>query len=57
MKLADRISNLGPPPRHWTPEKIAAYRTEAQQILDALGEAYEVLSEHLAAKISAYPGQ
>jgi (p)ppGpp synthase/HD superfamily hydrolase len=57
VKLADRISNLGPPPAHWMPEKIAAYRAEAQQILDALGEAHEILSKRLAEKISSYPGQ
>jgi (p)ppGpp synthase/HD superfamily hydrolase len=56
VKLADRISNLGPPPAHWTSEKIAAYREEAQQILDALREGHEVLSARLAAKIAAYPG-
>lgn len=57
VKLADRITNLQPPPSHWTPEKTVAYRAEAQQILDALREAHEVLSRRLAAKIAAYPGQ
>ena len=29
VKLADRITNLQPPPPHWTPEKILKYRDEA----------------------------
>jgi HD domain-containing protein len=37
VKLADRITNLAPPPPHWTPPKCATYRAEAQTILDALG--------------------
>lgn len=54
VKLADRISNLHTVPGHWTPEKCATYRAEAQQILDALGSAHAVLAERLAAKIAAY---
>ncbi len=54
VKLADRISNLHTPPSHWTPEKCATYRAEAQQILDALGPAHAVLADRLAGKIAAY---
>lgn len=54
VKLADRISNLQTVPGHWTPEKCATYRAEAQQILDALGSAHAALAERLAAKIAAY---
>lgn len=54
VKLSDRISNLHTAPDHWTPEKCATYRAEAQQILDALGPAHAVLAERLAAKIAAY---
>lgn len=55
VKLADRISNLGPPPSHWTAEKIAGYAEEAQTILDALGEAHEPLARRLAERIAQYP--
>lgn len=55
VKLADRITNLGPPPSHWTLEKIASYRIEAQAILEALGAAHEPLAKRLASRIDAYP--
>ena len=55
VKLADRITNLQAPPSHWPPEKVAAYRVEAQGILERLGPACSVLSARLAAKIAAYP--
>lgn len=55
VKLADRIANLMPPPAHWTPERVAAYRDEARLILYTLGEASPLLSARLAAKIAAYP--
>jgi len=57
VKLADRISNLQPPPAYWSREKAIAYRAEAQQILDALGDAHEVLARRLTKKIEDYPGQ
>ena len=55
VKLADRISNLGPPPAHWSPERIADYRAEAQMILDALGEGHAPLAARLARRIADYP--
>lgn len=55
VKLADRISNLQPPPAHWTAEKIAAYRSEAGEILQALGSANGVLAARLGRKIAVYP--
>ncbi len=55
VKLADRISNLGPPPSHWTAEKIASYQEEARTIVAALGEAHEPLARRLAARINEYP--
>ncbi len=55
VKLADRISNLHTAPDHWPADKRAAYRAEAQTILDALGPAHAVLAKRLAAKIAAYP--
>jgi (p)ppGpp synthase/HD superfamily hydrolase len=54
VKLADRITNLQQPPPHWTAERIAGYREEAIQIHRALGEASELLSARLLAKIEAY---
>ncbi len=33
IKLADRIVNLQPPPAHWQPARIAAYKVEAQRSL------------------------
>ncbi len=55
VKLADRINNLQPPPSHWKPAKIAAYRAEALEIVEALGAASPYLEGRLRAKIAAYP--
>ncbi|MCK6544553.1 HD domain-containing protein [Myxococcota bacterium] len=55
VKLADRITNLAPPPSHWTPEKIAAYAAEAQLILDTLGHASAPLGARLGARLARYP--
>lgn len=57
VKLADRITNLEPPPRHWSPEKVAAYRVQANEIYQALSEAHEGLAKRMQAKIAAYPGR
>ena len=54
VKLADRITNLAPPPASWTTEKRAAYRAEAIVIADALGAANAHLHARLRAKIAAY---
>jgi len=51
VKLADRITNLQPPPAHWDDAKIAAYRAEARTILDALGGADGWLAARLQGKI------
>ncbi len=55
VKLADRIVNLQPPPPMWTETKIAAYRSEAGVILEALGAADAYLADRLTAKIAIYP--
>ncbi|GLU34329.1 HD domain-containing protein [Trinickia caryophylli] len=55
VKMADRITNLAPPPAHWSPEKTAAYRNEARTILDALRDAHPVLAARLEQKIEHYP--
>lgn len=54
VKLADRISNLVPPPDYWTAEKIERYRQEAREILEALGAASPFLSGRLAQRIQHY---
>ena len=55
VKLADRIVNLQKPPALWSPEKIAAYKLEAQMILDMLGYASPNLAARMRAKLAAYP--
>jgi (p)ppGpp synthase/HD superfamily hydrolase len=54
VKLADRITNLQPPPHFWTGKKIAAYRQEAIQIYEILKDASPLLSVRLKTKIDAY---
>ena len=54
VKLADRITNLQPPPKHWGSEKIKDYQSEALVIMITLGEACPFLAERLEAKISDY---
>ncbi|MBU3916696.1 HD domain-containing protein [bacterium] len=54
VKLADRITNLQPPPPHWKLKKIETYRKEAILIHEHLGKAHVILSERLNQKIKAY---
>jgi (p)ppGpp synthase/HD superfamily hydrolase len=54
VKLADRITNLAPPPSNWSREKCAAYRDEAGSIADALGAASAQLDARLRARIASY---
>lgn len=54
VKLADRITNLEPPPAHWPPEKRRAYLEEAKLILRELGSANERLQRRLEQKIAEY---
>ena len=54
VKLADRITNLQPPPGPWGSEKIEQYREETQIILDELGRACLYLAERLRQKIRGY---
>lgn len=56
VKMADRITNLQPPPKHWKPEKISRYREEACQIHQALKDASPYLAGRLQEKIDRYPG-
>jgi len=55
VKLADRITNLQPPPAHWSSEKIDSYRIEAEYIIEQLGSASTLLRERLRKKIDTYP--
>jgi guanosine-3',5'-bis(diphosphate) 3'-pyrophosphohydrolase len=61
VKLADRITNLDPPPGHWTAEKIRAYADEAALILQTLQSASPSLARRLEARLAdyraAYPGR
>jgi (p)ppGpp synthase/HD superfamily hydrolase len=54
VKLADRITNLQPPPAHWTTEKIRRYQAEAVEIHAQLQTASPYLGERLAEKIHNY---
>ena len=54
VKLADRITNLQPPPPHWNQDKIAQYHQQAIQIQDALKGGNEFLENRLKSLISAY---
>ncbi len=54
VKLADRITNLQPPPGHWNSKKIERYREEGRAILSDLDNARPYLAERLRQKISVY---
>lgn len=54
VKLADRITNLEPPPPDWSLEKRRRYLDEAAEIHRALGTAHTGLAERLADKMQAY---
>lgn len=54
VKLADRITNLGIPPKHWDNEKIKKYQKEASFILSCLGNSNIYLAKRLKEKIENY---
>ena len=54
VKLADRISNLQPPPSNWSLEKIRYYHQESKIILEELGSANNYLASRLKSKIISY---
>lgn len=56
VKLADRITNLQPPPAHWSEEKINGYKEEARVILHELGGASAYLTKRFRDKLASYPG-
>jgi (p)ppGpp synthase/HD superfamily hydrolase len=54
VKMADRITNLQPPPAHWTQQRIDDYRKEAVEIYNSLHSASVFLAERLLANIEKY---
>lgn len=54
VKLADRISNLQPPPFDWTQAKIKAYWESSNEIYASLKDASPYLGERLLNKIDNY---
>lgn len=54
VKLADRITNLQPPPPHWSKEKIMKYQDEARMILRELEIGNSYLAGRLRGKIEEY---
>ena len=54
VKLADRITNLQVPPKHWDNDKKIAYRKEAITLLDELKGGNGYLEKRLKEKITAY---
>ena len=55
VKLADRITNLQPPPGHWTTDMIERYKEGAELIHRELCSASDYLGERLRMKIISYP--
>ena len=54
VKLADRISNLQPPPFDWTQVKIKAYWESSKEIHKTLKDSSPYLGERLLKKIDHY---
>ena len=54
IKLADRITNLQPPPPHWNKERKIRYRDEARLILSELKDGNDFLAKRLEGKIEEY---
>ena len=54
VKLADRITNLLPPPEDWSRKKRQEYLKEARLILEELRDCSQMLAKRLGEKIEAY---
>jgi (p)ppGpp synthase/HD superfamily hydrolase len=54
VKLADRITNLEPPPADWPLEKRRRYLEEAKEILVELGSGSPALSRRFEQKLEEY---
>lgn len=55
VKMADRITNLQPPPKHWDDRMIARYREAAELIFQELAPASKYLGKRLRVMIDRYP--
>ena len=55
VKMADRITNLQPPPEHWDDRMIKRYRKGAKVIYKELAPASGYLGERMRVKIDRYP--
>lgn len=55
VKLADRITNLQPPPADWDRQKRVSYREESRLIWEELKDGNAYLAERLKGKIEEYP--
>ncbi len=56
VKLADRITNLQPPPDDWTDAKKRSYLDQAREIHNALQHTSPYLSRRLTEKMTSYEG-
>lgn len=54
VKLADRITNLQPPPPEWDRVTLIRYRDDSRLILEAMKEGNRYLAERLKEKIDEY---
>jgi (p)ppGpp synthase/HD superfamily hydrolase len=54
VKLADRITNLQPPPKHWDKVKVGLYLESAELISTSLRSACPVLGPRIQEKIERY---
>ena len=54
VKLADRITNLQPPPDDWVDERKRHYVGQASEIFHALKNTSPYLSKRLSEKTAAY---
>jgi (p)ppGpp synthase/HD superfamily hydrolase len=54
VKMADRIVNLQPPPKHWPAQKANSYHAEAVFIYEALHSLCPTLGQRLLKKIENY---
>jgi (p)ppGpp synthase/HD superfamily hydrolase len=54
VKLADRITNLQPPPKKWGRDRIIEYHAEALLIYESLKSGSSFLADRLKMKIDEY---
>ncbi len=54
VKLADRITNLQPPPANWSRQKKTKYLKDAELILEELKDGNEYLVDRLSSEIKKF---